>query len=161
MLCPRCKHKNSKVLESRGVQEDQAIRRRRECLSCRFRFSTYEQVEILDLAVIKRDGRQEPYAFEKLYGGLLKALERRDETEKDLRRFAESIERDIHKKSKAGLIRSSEIGGIIMKRLKRKDPVAYVRFASVYLQFQDIKDFEEAINVFPNYKISSKKSLNN
>jgi len=161
MQCPRCKHKNSKVLESRTTQEDHAIRRRRECLSCHFRFSTYEQVEILDLSVIKRDGRREPYYFEKLYNGIVKAFEKRPDTEKDIRRFAESIERDIHKKAKGGEVKSSEIGAIVIKRLKRKDPVAYLRFASVYLQFQDIKDFEEAINVFPNYKIQNKKTINN
>ncbi len=161
MQCPRCKHKNSKVLESRSVQEDQAIRRRRECLSCNFRFSTYEQVEILDLSVVKRDSRREPYSFEKLYSGILKAFEKRPESERELRRFAESIERDIQKKARGGEIKTNDIGAIVMKRLKRKDPVAYLRFASVYLQFQDVKDFEEAINVFPSYKVASKKDLRN
>jgi transcriptional repressor NrdR len=161
MQCPKCKHLDSKVLESRPTQEDQAIRRRRECLSCGFRFSTYEQVEILDLTVVKRDGRREPYSFEKMHGGILKAFEKIDISEKELKRFSETIERDIQNKAKNGEIRSSDIGAVVVKKLKRKDPVAYLRFASVYLQFQDIGDFKDAISVFPNYKVASKKKLIN
>lgn len=160
MQCPKCKFHDSKVLESRPTQEEQAIRRRRECLSCEFRFSTYEQVEILDLSVVKRDGRREPYSFDKLHGGIVKAFEKRDISEKELKRFSETIERDIQNKAKGGEITSSDIGSIVVKKLKRKDPVAYVRFASVYLQFQDIADFKDAIAVFPSYKVASKKKLN-
>lgn len=156
MICPKCKSKNSKVLESRPAQANQAIRRRRECLSCKFRFSTYEQVEILDLNVVKRDGRKEPYSFEKLYDGIRKAFEKRPESEKKIKRFTESVEREIQKKSKHGEIESTKIGTIVLRKLKRKDPVAYLRFASVCLQFQDIEDFEEAMNVFPGRKVAPK-----
>ena len=92
---------------------------------------------------------------------IVKAFEKRPESEKGIRRFTESIEREIQKKAKGGLIKSAEIGAIVLKKLKRKDPVAYLRFASVYLQFQNIKDFEEAINVFPSSKVTSKKNLHN
>lgn len=114
----------------------------------------------MDLAVVKRDGRREPYSFDKLHGGIVKAFEKRDISEKELKRFSETIERDIQNKAKSGEITSSDIGSIVVKKLKRKDPVAYVRFASVYLQFQDIADFKDAIAVFPNYKVASKKKLN-
>ena len=159
MQCPKCNHKDSKVLESRPAQLAQAIRRRRECLSCHFRFSTYEQVEILDLSVVKRDGRRVPYVFDKMYGGIVKAFEKRPVTDKEIRRFAETIEREIYKKAKGGEIKSCDIGSIVVKRLKRKDPVAYLRFASVYMQFQNITDFEQAISVLPTYKLGAKKKL--
>lgn len=160
MNCPRCQHKDSKVIETRTTEGNQAIRRRRECLSCGFRFSTYEQVQILDLTVVKRDGRREPYSFDKLYGGLRRAFEKREVTEKETKRFAEVIERDIQNKAKGGEIKSAEIGDIVMRKLKRKDPVAYLRFASVYLQFQDVKDFEQAMSALPQFRVASKKRLN-
>ena len=160
MQCPKCKQHKSKVLESRPTDGDQVIRRRRECISCGLRYSTYEQVEILDLTVVKRDGRRQPYSFEKLYGGVQKAFEKRPADEQDIKRFTENIEREIQKRAKGGEIKSSDIGDIVLKKLKRKDPVAYLRFASVYLQFENVKDFEEAISVLPTYKIVSKKKLN-
>lgn len=159
MLCPKCHHKENKVLESRSTQEGQAIRRRRECLNCDYRFSTYEQVEVLDLTVIKRDGRRDAYSFDKLYSGIVKAFEKRPILEKDIKRFAEDVEREVQKKAKNSEILSSDIGNIVTKMLKRKDPVAYLRFISVYLQFQNINDFQEALNIFP-YK-GDKKSPKN
>jgi len=159
MQCPKCKHSDSKVLESRPAQENEAIRRRRECISCGFRFSTYEQVEILDLTVVKRDGRREAYSFDKLKKGILIAFEKRPITAKELKRFTEDIEREIQKKAKDGEISSTTVGSIVIKRLKRKDPVAYMRFASVYLQFQNIKDFQEAISTFSGFKVSTNKAI--
>ena len=160
MECPKCKQNKSRVLESRTTESGQTIRRRRECLNCGFRYSTYEQVEILDLTVVKRDGRREPYSFDKLYTGIVKAFEKRDMTEKDLKRFAEVVEREIQNKSRSGEIKSSDIGDIVIKRLKRRDPVAYLRFASVYLKFQNMQDFKTAMSTIPAYKIVSKKKLN-
>lgn len=160
MQCPKCRQSKSKVLESRAADNTQAIRRRRECLNCGFRFSTYEQVEILDLTVVKRDGRRETYSFDKLYGGIQKSFEKRPTSDEDAKRFAEDIEREIQKRARSGEIRSSEIGDIVLKKLKRKDPVAYLRFASVYLQFENVKDFQQAISVLPSYKVVSKKKLN-
>jgi transcriptional repressor NrdR len=159
MQCPRCKHDDSKVIESRPTQESQAIRRRRECLSCGFRFSTYEQVEILELYVIKRSGGRELYSFEKLQSGIVKAFEKLPVDERELKRFAEDIEREIHKRARDNEIESSTIGSIVIKKLKRKDPVAYMRFASVYLQFQNIDDFQQALSSFSGSKIVSKKPL--
>ncbi|HYD90758.1 MAG TPA: transcriptional regulator NrdR [Flavobacterium sp.] len=159
MQCPRCKHPDSKVVESRPTQESQAIRRRRECLDCGFRYSTYEQVEILELYVMKRSGGREPYSFEKLQSGIIKAFEKRDISEKELKRFTEDIEREIQKRSKNSEIESSTIGSIIIKKLKRKDPVAYMRFASVYLQFQDIEDFQQALSSFGGPKVLTKKNI--
>ena len=145
MQCPRCKHKNSKVLESRSVQEERAMRRRRECLSCNFRFSTYEQVEILDLHVIKRDGSLQPYQREKVESGLHKALEKRPISSDDFRQLISEIEQEIQKKMKESKIESKEIGAIVVKKLKKYDPVAYIRFASVYRKFEDIDEFKKEL----------------
>jgi transcriptional repressor NrdR len=149
------------VVESRSTQEGQAIRRRRECSSCGFRYSTYEQVEILELYVVKRKGEREPYSFEKLQSGIVKAFEKRSISEKELKRFTEDIEREIQKRAHGSEIESKVIGSIIIKKLKRKDPVAYMRFASVYLQFQNIHDFQDAISAFSGSKVAPKTNLHN
>ncbi len=144
MKCPACHNPETKVTDSRLVNDGTAIRRRRECLRCTFRFSTYEEAEILNLAVIKRDGRREPYSKEKLESGLRKALEKRPITQDDFRKLVNRIESDIQQKQK-GEITSSVIGELVMKHLRRTDEVAYIRFASVYRSFRDVASFQREL----------------
>jgi transcriptional repressor NrdR len=145
MRCPACYHIDTKVVDSRVASDGITIRRRRECLKCSFRFSTREEVEILDLMIVKRDGHKEAYIREKLESGLKRAFEKRSITDDDFKRLINNIERDIQVKAK-NEIKSSQIGEIIMKRLKRVDQVAYIRFASVYQSFKDAADFRLELN---------------
>jgi len=140
MRCPNCSHDDTKVCDSRPVNEGLAIRRRRECSSCSFRFSTYEEIEILDLMVTKRDGRSQPYMREKIESGIRKAFEKRPLTRDDFQEIISSIEQDIQKLGKDE-VSAKDIGGIVMRHIKKKDPVAYIRFASVYRQFADVDEF--------------------
>lgn len=146
MKCPSCHNEDTKVIDSRTLEEDTAVRRRRECEKCGFRFSTIEEIEILNLSVIKKDNSQEPYNKEKLAVSLQKALQKRPVTPERLKRAIQAIEQDIQLKSKNDQIKSLEIGEIIMKHLKKIDKVAYIRFASVYRDFEDIKTFQTEIN---------------
>ncbi len=144
MKCPVCLAPDTKVTDSRLSSEGFAIRRRRECVKCGFRFSTYEEAEILNLSVIKRDGRREPYSREKLESGLKKALEKRPVTKDDFKKLVNRIERDIQHLQKPE-ITSRTLGELVMKRLKRFDTVAYIRFASVYRSFQDVATFQREL----------------
>lgn len=144
MKCPACHHIDSKVTDSRLISEGMAIRRRRECLKCEFRFSTYEEVEILNLAIIKRDGRKEPYSKEKLESGLRKSFEKRPITQDEFKKLINRIERDVQLEGKPE-IKSSRMGEIIMKHLRKVDDVAYIRFASVYRSFKDAKTFQREL----------------
>ena len=147
MQCPSCRFEETKVIDSRAASDNTVIRRRRECSKCGFRFSTYEQIEILDLAVVKKNGRREPYLKSKLEAGVRKALEKRPFSEEDIAGLVANIERDIQVSNK-NEISSAEIGAIIMKRLRKADQVAYIRFASVYKDFQDIESFQEELGEF-------------
>lgn len=143
MRCLNCNHEETKVVDSRVAGDGVAIRRRRECTSCSFRFSTYEEVEILDLTVIKRNGVKELYSRDKLERGLRKSFEKISVTEETLKKLISQIEQEISKKAGAACqIGSGEIGEIVMKKIKKVDKVAYVRFASVYKQFEDIEEFK-------------------
>lgn len=144
MHCPVCNYKDTKVVDSRLSGEGTSIRRRRECHKCQYRFSTLEEIELLDLTVIKRDGRRESYNREKLVLGLHKSLEKRSYTNESFQSLTHSIERDIHKKRKRE-IKSSEIGEIVMNRLRGFDKVAYIRFASVYRSFEDAETFKKEL----------------
>lgn len=132
-------------MDSRVTDEGLAIRRRRECDRCGYRFSTVEEVEILNLTVIKRDGRREPYSRDKLENGLRKSLEKRPITAQAFKRLVGQVERDIQVRGRTELT-SQQIGEIAMKRLQRVDQVAYIRFASVYRQFQDVASFKRELN---------------
>lgn len=145
MRCPVCNYEDSKVIDSRMASDGLSIRRRRECLKCGFRFSTYEEVEILDLAVVKRDGRKESYSREKIIKGLKRALEKRPITEDNFKKLINSIERDLQILRK-NEVTAGEIGQIVMKNLKRFDQVAYIRFASVYESFKDAHEFRRELN---------------
>ncbi len=157
MQCPSCGHKATKVLDSRLSEQDNTVRRRRECNKCGFRFSTREETEILNLTIIKRDGRREAYSREKLSSGLLKALEKRPITSYEFRVLISGIERDISVINRLE-IKGSQIGDIAMRHLKKLDKVAYIRFASVYREFKDLDTFYEELNkLVGNRKKSSVK----
>jgi len=140
MRCPNCTNDDTKVLDSRPISDGMAIRRRRECAKCGARFSTHEEMEILDLAVMKRDGSTEAYMREKIESGIRKAFEKRPLTRDDFHSLVAGIEQDIQKTGK-DQIAAKDIGNIVMKRIKGKDQVAYIRFASVYRKFADVEEF--------------------
>ncbi len=140
MKCPECSHLEDKVVDSRTTKEGEAIRRRRECLKCGSRYTTYEYIERVPLMVIKKDGRREPYNREKLLTGLLKACEKRPVSRDQLETLVEEVERATFGKFKHE-IHSGDLGNEIIDRLHALDEVAYVRFASVYRQFKDINQF--------------------
>ena len=144
MYCAVCNHKDSKVIDSRISTDGASVRRRRECEKCGFRFSTLEEVELLDLTVIKRDGRRESYSREKMIRGLEKSLEKRPYTDQAFQKLVHKIERDVQKKRR-GQLTSEELGEILMKHLKVFDKVAYIRFASVYRSFEDVETFEDEL----------------
>ncbi len=145
MRCPVCNFEDTKVVDSRITQDGLSIRRRRECMECEYRFSTVEETEILDLTLVKRNGRREPYQRQKLESGLRKALEKRPCEAEAFKSLAGSIERDIQKLKKAE-ISSEEIGEIVMEHLKAFDTVAYIRFASVYRSFADVATFQQELD---------------
>ena len=155
MKCPICYYLDTKVVDSRAATDGLSIRRRRECLKCGFRFSTYEEIEILDLMIVKRDGGKESYNRDKLTKGLNKALEKRPITEDKFKKLVHSIERDLQRLRK-NEITSSQVGQIIMKYLKKVDQVAYIRFASVYESFKDAHEFRRELNKL--LKVKKKKS---
>ncbi len=140
MKCPYCGYKEDKVVDSRATQEKSAIRRRRECLKCGKRFTTYEYIEDFSLMVIKKDGRREPFDRKKILSGIMKACEKRPISVEKMEEIVTSVEHAIQKKSDRE-VSSSRIGELIMGKLKALDDVAYVRFASVYRQFKDVGQF--------------------
>lgn len=146
MHCPVCNHKSTRVVDSRLSTDSMSVRRRRECerSRCAFRFSTVEEVELLDITVVKRNGRHEPYSREKIETGLTKSLEKRPYTEVQIRTMVHDVEREIQKR-KGHEITSKDIGDIVMNCLRRFDKVAYIRFASVYYSFEGIDKFEEEL----------------
>lgn len=144
MKCPVCNHKNTAVIDSRPAEGDFNVRRRRECEKCHYRFSTIEEVELLGLMVIKNDGSRESYIREKLENGIKRSLTKRPYKQEDFHRLINAIERSIQKKNTRE-IESKEIGKFIMKHLCGFDKVAYIRFASVYRDFKDVKTFEKEL----------------
>ncbi len=140
MKCPYCSHSEDKVVDSRSTQEDSAIRRRRECLSCGKRFTTYEYIEEVSLMVIKKDGRREPFDRKKILSGILRACEKRPISIERMEEIVTQVERFIQKRSDRE-VESARIGELVIEKLKELDDVAYVRFASVYRQFKDIGQF--------------------
>ncbi len=140
MKCPFCGYTESKVVDSRPADESATIRRRRECLSCGKRFTTYETVERMPIIVIKRDGTREPFDREKLLNSMLRAIEKRSVTLEELENAAANIESVIQNNLDRE-VSSREIGELAMAELKQIDEVAYVRFASVYRQFKDVESF--------------------
>ena len=140
MKCPFCAHEEDKVVDSRPSSDGRSVRRRRECLSCNKRFTTYEYVENVSMIVVKNDGRREPFDRQKLLKGIELACNKRPVSEKKIISLVEEIEEELQTLSKRE-ITSKEVGALVMKRLKDLDEVAYVRFASVYHKFKDINEF--------------------
>ena len=146
MRCPYCGDQESKVVDSRH-SEDNAIRRRRECMRCQRRFTTYEIVEDLPITVVKRDGSRQSFDRNKIYNSMLRAFDKRKVNTDDLQRIAAEIEQSIQN-SLEREISSDRIGEMVMERLKPIDEVAYIRFASVYRRFQDVNSFMREISKF-------------
>ena len=145
MKCPFCGYSDSKVIDSRPAEEGSTIRRRRECLACQKRFTTYEIIERLPLGVIKRDGSRQSFDKVKLINGMVRACEKRPVSLSQLENIADEIEQELQ----SGLereVRTVDIGEMVMSRLKDVDEVAYVRFASVYRSFKDINTFMEELS---------------
>ncbi len=140
MRCPFCGYKEDKVVDSRATAEESAIRRRRECLKCGKRFTTYEYVEEVSLLVIKKDGRREAFDRKKILAGIIRACEKRPVSVEKMEEIVTQVERLIQKKSDRE-VPSTKIGELVMEKLKSIDDVAYVRFASVYRQFKDVGQF--------------------
>lgn len=144
MKCPFCNTDEDKVVDSRTTKDGSAIRRRRECLKCEKRFTTYERVEHVALMVAKKDGRREPFDPQKVKLGVLKACEKRPIAVEQVDRFVDEIEQTLMG-SVDKEVSSEKIGALVMKKLRNLDEVAYVRFASVYRQFRDINEFMEEL----------------
>ncbi len=144
MKCPRCGHGDNKVVDSRVGKDGDVIRRRRECLSCRVRFTTYERIEEELPLVVKRDGRREAFDRQKILTGILKACEKRPVSYASIERVVEALEGEFQASGEKE-ISSVQIGERVMSELLKLDDVAYVRFASVYRQFKDISQFVEEI----------------
>ena len=140
MRCPYCSHPESKVIDSRPAEEGSSIRRRRECLACHKRFTTYETMECLPIMVVKKDGSRQSFDRNKVMAGLIRACEKRPVPYSVLENMVMEIEQVLQNKMERE-ISSSEIGELVMERLKKIDDVSYVRFASVYRQFKDINTF--------------------
>lgn len=144
MKCPFCGKTNSEVLESRSVEEGAGIRRRRECLECKKRFTTIEKVKGSVLWVTKKDGRRELFEREKVKRGLVRSLQKRPVGVEKIEEILDDIERELLR-GEGMEVTSSEIGNAVLKRLKKLDKVAWLRFASVYLEFDNLDDFEKLI----------------
>ena len=140
MKCPFCGHEEDKVVDSRSTRDGRAIRRRRECLSCQQRYTTYEYIEDVSLTVIKSDDRREDFDRQKLINGIKLACNKRPVSIKKIEAMVDEIEEELHKLSR-NEIPSTKIGELVMSKLKEVDDIAYVRFASVYRKFQDKAEF--------------------
>ena len=145
MKCPFCGDQESKVVDSRHSEDGMSIRRRRECLNCQRRFTTYETVEILPIIVVKRDNSRQPFDRNKILNGMIRACEKRPVSSDDMENVVRDIEQIIQN-SLEREVTSERIGELVMERLKPLDEVAYVRFASVYRQFKDIHSFMQELN---------------
>lgn len=146
MKCPYCGHKDDKVLDSRSTKEGEGIRRRRECLACARRFTTYEEIEEMRLTVVKKDLSRQPFDRSKILNGMLTACEKRPVSVAQLEIAVDEIERSLHNRGDKE-VRSEEIGDMVIRKLRSLDQVAYVRFASVYRQFEGITQFKELVDV--------------
>ena len=144
MKCPACGKDEDKVIESRTIGEGSSVRRRRECLSCKARFTSYERVEERPLYVMKKDGSRQPYDRQKLVSGILKSCEKRPVSLEEIEQIADEVEKYLY--SEYGReVSTTNIGEIVMDKLQKIDKVSYVRFASVYRQFESVSDFVKEI----------------
>jgi len=153
MICPKCKSKDTRVLDSRETNESREIRRRRKCESCDFRFTTFERVETANFIIIKRDNSREPYNRQKLESGIWKSCEKRPVTQEQVNTLLNEVEEECSRKGKE--VAAKDVGECVMKKLKDLDEVAYIRFASVYRSFKDLESFMDELQ-----KLISKNSKN-
>lgn len=149
MHCPFCHAEETKVIDSRLVADGAQVRRRRQCLLCHERFTTFEAAELIMPLIIKRDGRREPFSLSNLRSGMLRALEKRPVSVDRLEEALVAISQDIRRSGERE-VDSQEVGELVMKQLYQLDHVAYVRFASVYKRFKDVSDFRQAIDQMPS-----------
>ncbi|MEO1094737.1 MAG: transcriptional regulator NrdR [Cyanobacteria bacterium J06638_28] len=145
MQCPFCQHPNNRVLESRAAEAGRSIRRRRECLECKRRFTTYERIEYVPITVIKQSGDRESFDRSKVLRGMVRACEKTGVTAQSLEALVDDIEAELQQLARRE-VESHEIGELVLKRLQKISEVAYIRFASVYRQFKGIQDFVETLN---------------
>ena len=151
MNCPFCSHCDSKVVDSRPTDEGHVIRRRRECVSCAKRFTTYEKVEDIPLIVVKKSGNREPFKRNKVLNGIIRSCEKRPVALKDIEIVADNIEKQLYN-SMEKEITTEYIGSLVIEHIKKLDEVAYVRFASVYREFKDINTFMDEVKKLLNEK---------
>ena len=156
MICPFCQHSSSRVLESRSAEESASIRRRRECLKCARRFTTYERIEFVPLTVIKRSGRRDAFDRSKILRGVTIAVEKTSVTANQVELLVDDVETELQQKA-GREVTSTEIGEMVLKRLKVLNEVAYVRFASVYRKFTGIADFVEELQQFNPTELDRRK----
>lgn len=149
MRCPYCSKLEDKVIDSRASSEGASIRRRRECLACGKRFTTYEYIEEAPLMVVKRDGNRQRFDREKIKNGIIKACEKRPVSMDKIDEIVDQVEREIRRKADRE-VKSTEIGNLMMEKLHSIDEVAYVRFASVYRRFKDVSHFMDELRQFLN-----------
>lgn len=155
MRCPWCGHGEDRVVDSRPAERGIAIRRRRQCLSCGRRYTTYERVEQLGLSVVKRNGTKEPWDRVKLVDGIRKALVNRPVTEEQVERLVARVETRLRRKGPE--VRSQQIGLEVLQQLQKLDHVGYLRFASVYKDFQEVGDFERELGLLLEKKVPAKR----
>ncbi len=151
MQCPSCQNTDSRVLESRSADAGRSVRRRRECLNCDFRFTTYERVETMPISVLKRNGTRETFSKDKLLNGLTRACEKTVLETSKIEFIVDEIEIQLQKRN-IREIESTEIGELVLEHLKEANEVAYIRFASVYRHFHGVKDFVETLESFKSGK---------
>ncbi len=149
MQCPYCEHTDSRVLESRSTEAGRSIRRRRECLECKHRFTTYERIEFVPITVVKRNGQSEAFNRSKILRGMVRACEKTAVSPTKLEEIVEDIEIQLQQSPKR-TITTAQIGELVLRRLRAESEVAYVRFASVYRQFQGVNDFINTLNHLQN-----------
>ena len=147
MKCPYCGHTESRVIDTRATEDDSAIRRRRICEACERRFTTYEKVEMRPLIIIKKDNNREPYQRGKIASGIVRACYKRPVSAEEIQKTVDAVERELHNRESQE-ISSTDVGEIVMEKLKTLDAVAYVRFASVYREFKDVETFADELKQF-------------
>lgn len=145
MKCPKCSSPDDKVLDSRAVHDGKGIRRRRECLACGYRFTTFEEILREELRVVKRDGTHEPFSRQKMYNGIMAACQKRPVSADDVNGMIDGIIEEIGAQDRSD-VSSAMLGEMVMDRLEKTDSVAYVRFASVYKRFADVGQFKSAVD---------------
>jgi len=145
MKCPYCNYEETQVIDTRDTENLESTRRRRECIKCKKRFTTYERVEEADIVVVKKDGKRERFERQKLLNGIIKACEKRSIPLEKIEKLVDDVESDLRKRDSVE-IESKIVGRIAMRKLRSLDKVAFLRFASVYLEFEDLARFEEELD---------------